>query len=164
MHSLLQFLPEHPVAEQERLATDWLARPAAGLTAAEAATLAAQIVAVLRMPALVDLFAPQARAEQRLAGIAGGQVIVGQVDRMCVLPDRVVVCDYKSGRHAPRTVEQTPVLYLRQMAAYRALLQGLWPDRQVVCVLVWTELPRADQLPDSLLDRHVPTPGGGGAS
>ncbi|MCP1212883.1 double-strand break repair helicase AddA [Acetobacter okinawensis] len=164
VHSLLQFLPEHPVAEQERLATDWLARPAAGLTAAEAATLAAQIVAVLRMPALVDLFAPQARAEQRLAGIAGGQVIVGQVDRMCVLPDRVVVCDYKSGRHAPRTVEQTPVLYLRQMAAYRALLQGLWPDRQVVCVLVWTELPRADQLPDSLLDRHVPTPGGGGAS
>ncbi|MFT8418363.1 MAG: double-strand break repair helicase AddA [Acetobacter sp.] len=164
VHALLQFLPDHPVAAQEQLATDWLARPASGLSAQEAAQLAGQIVAVLRMPALVDLFAPHARAEQRLAGVAGGQVIVGQVDRMCVMPDRVVVCDYKSGRHAPRTVEQTPVLYLRQMAAYRALLQGLWPGRQVVCVLVWTELPRADQLPDTLLDQHAPHLQGGVAS
>ncbi len=83
---------------------------------------------------------------------------------MCVLPDRVVVCDYKSGRHAPRTVAQTPVLYLRQMAAYRALLQGLWPGREVVCVLVWTEVPRADLLPATLLDRHAPKPHGGLAS
>lgn len=164
VHALLQFLPDHPAGAWERLATDWLARPASGLSTQEAAQLAAQIVAVLRMPELVDLFTPHARAEQRLAGIAGGQVIVGQVDRMCVLPDRVVVCDYKSGRHAPRTVEQTPVLYLRQMAAYRALLQGLWPDRQVVCVLVWTELPRADRLPDHLLDQHAPGSSGGVAS
>jgi ATP-dependent helicase/nuclease subunit A len=61
-------------------------------------------------------------------------------------------------------VEQTPVLYLRQMAAYRALLQGLWPGREVVCVLVWTELPRADRLPEHLLDRHAPQPCAGVAS
>ncbi|MFT9409546.1 double-strand break repair helicase AddA [Acetobacter fabarum] len=164
VHALLQFLPDHPASAQEQLATDWLARPASGLSMPEAARLAAQIVAVLRMPALVDLFAPHARAEQRLAGIAGGQVIVGQVDRMCVMPDRVIVCDYKSGRHAPSTVEQTPVLYLRQMAAYRALLQGLWPGREVVCVLVWTELPRADRLPEHLLDRHAPQACAGVAS
>ncbi|MFT8467695.1 double-strand break repair helicase AddA [Acetobacter syzygii] len=164
VHSLLQFLPEHPAATQEALAQSWLARPASGLSTEEAARLAAQIVAVLRMPELVDLFTPHARAEQRLAGVAGEQVIVGQVDRMCVLPDRVVVCDYKSGRHAPRTVAQTPVLYLRQMAAYRALLQGLWPGREVVCVLVWTEVPRADLLPATLLDRHAPKPHGGLAS
>lgn len=164
VHSLLQFLPDHPVADQERLAQNWLARPASGLSAREAAHLAAQIVAVLRMPDLADLFAPNARAEQRLAGVAGGQVIVGQVDRMCVMPDRVVVCDYKSGRHAPNKVEQTPVLYLRQMAAYRALLQGLWPGKAVTCVLVWTEVPRADLLPDALLDHHAPQPSGGLAS
>lgn len=164
VHSLLQFLPDHPAGEQEALARNWLARPASGLSAQEAAYLATQIVAVLRMPELSDLFAPQARAEQRLAGIAGGQVIVGQVDRMCVMPDRVVVCDYKSGRHAPHKVAQTPVLYLRQMAAYRALLQELWPGRAVTCVLVWTEVPRADLLPDTLLDRHAPQRVGGVAS
>jgi ATP-dependent helicase/nuclease subunit A len=64
---------------------------------------------------------------------------MGQVDRMCVLPTQVLVCDYKSGRHPPVRVQDTPVLYLRQMAAYRALLRALWPERAIVCLLAWTE-------------------------
>lgn len=156
VHALLQYLPAHPPQQWPELAQGWLARPASGLKAAEAQLLAQQVLGVLALPDLAPLFAPQARAEQKLAGLAGGQVIVGQVDRMCVLPDRVLVCDFKSGRHMPRTVAGTPVLYLRQMAAYRALLQGLYPTKPVVCVLVWTEGPRADVLPDTLLNTHAP--------
>ncbi|GBR49614.1 double-strand break repair helicase AddA [Acetobacter pomorum] len=156
VHALLQFLPACPVEQQSALAHQWLARPASGLSVHEADKLAQQVLAVLKMPGLADLFDPAARAEQRLAGVAGGQVIVGQVDRLRVLSDKVLVCDFKTGRHAPRTVQGTPVLYLRQMAAYRALLQGIWPDRPVICVLVWTEVPRADVLPDVLLDKHAP--------
>lgn len=159
VHALLQYLPAYPPEQQAEMAHSWLARPASGLTPDEAATLAEQVLAVLALPDLAPLFSPQARAEQRLAGVAGGQVIVGQVDRMFVLPDKVLVCDFKTGRHTPRKVEATPVLYLRQMAAYRALLQGLYPDRTIRCVLVWTEGPRADVLPDALLDAHAP--GGG---
>ncbi|GAN60858.1 double-strand break repair helicase AddA [Acetobacter cibinongensis] len=157
VHALLQYLPAQPTAHWSRLAQEWLARPASGLTADDAAHLAKQVLGVLVLPDLAPLFAPEARPEQKLAGIAAGQVIVGQVDRMRVLPDRVLVCDFKSGRHMPRTSAGTPVLYLRQMAAYRALLQGLYPDRPVVCVLVWTEGPRADVLPDAVLDAHAPT-------
>lgn len=156
VHSLLQFLPACPAEQQPAMAHQWLARPASGLSSHEAAELAQQVIAVLRLPELADLFDPSARAEQRLAGVAGGQVIVGQVDRLRVLPNKVLVCDFKTGRHAPRRVQDTPVLYLRQMAAYRALLQGIWPDRPVVCVLVWTEMPRADVLPDALLDKYAP--------
>ncbi|ASC05718.1 double-strand break repair helicase AddA [Acetobacter pasteurianus] len=156
VHSLLQFLPACSAEQQPAMAHQWLARPASGLSSHEAAELAQQVIAVLRLPELADLFDPSARAEQRLAGVAGGQVIVGQVDRLRVLPNKVLVCDFKTGRHAPRGVEDTPVLYLRQMAAYRALLQGIWPDRPVVCVLVWTEMPRADVLPDALLDKYAP--------
>ncbi|GCD76156.1 double-strand break repair helicase AddA [Acetobacter pasteurianus NBRC 3299] len=156
VHSLLQFLPACPVEQQPAMAHQWLARPASGLSSHEATELAQQVIAVLSLPELVDLFDPAARAEQRLAGVAGGQVIVGQVDRLRILPDKVLVCDFKTGRHAPRKVQDTPVLYLRQMAAYRALLQGIWPDRPVVCVLVWTEMPRADVLPDALLDKYAP--------
>ncbi|AOW47351.1 double-strand break repair helicase AddA [Acetobacter ascendens] len=156
VHSLLQFLPACPVEQQPAMAHQWLARPASGLSSHEATELAQQVIAVLSLPELVDLFDPAARAEQRLAGVAGGQVIVGQVDRLRILPDKVLVCDFKTGRHAPSKVQDTPVLYLRQMAAYRALLQGIWPDRPVVCVLVWTEMPRADVLPDALLDKYAP--------
>ncbi|MFT9016863.1 MAG: PD-(D/E)XK nuclease family protein, partial [Acetobacter sp.] len=156
VHALLQFLPDHPPEQQAELARAWLARPASGLDPQEAATLAERVVAVLRLPDLAPLFMPQARAEQRLVGVAGTQVIMGQVDRMCVLDDRIVVCDFKSGRHVPHRVEDTPVLYLRQMAAYRVLLRQIWPQKPVTCVLVWTEQPRADVLPPALLDSHAP--------
>ncbi|MFT9330903.1 MAG: double-strand break repair helicase AddA [Acetobacter persici] len=156
VHALLQYLPAYPPEQQAEMAHGWLGRPASGLKPEEAAILAKQVLGVLALPDLAALFSPQARAEQRLAGVAGGQVIVGQVDRMIVLPDTVLVCDFKTGRHTPRTVAATPVLYLRQMAAYRALLHGLYPDKRVRCVLVWTEGPRADVLPDALLEAHAP--------
>jgi ATP-dependent helicase/nuclease subunit A len=73
-----------------------------------------------------------------------------------VLPDRVVVADYKTNRVPPARVEDTPVLYLRQMAAYRAVLRGALPGREVHCALVWTAAARVMPLPDSLLDRHAP--------
>jgi len=86
----------------------------------------------------------------------GGQVITGRVDRLAVLPDRVIVADFKTARTPPASAGQVPVLYLRQMAAYRAVLRLLYPGRDVTCLLVWTEGPSAMTLPDALLDAHAP--------
>jgi len=78
------------------------------------------------------------------------------VDRLAVLADRVVVADYKTSRLPPARAEDVPVLYLRQMAAYRALLRALYPGRAVDCVLVWTNAVQVMMLPDALLDSHAP--------
>jgi ATP-dependent helicase/nuclease subunit A len=48
------------------------------------------------------------------------------------------------------------VLYVRQLAAYRAVLRLLYPGRPVRCALIWTEAPSAMVIPDALLDRHAP--------
>jgi ATP-dependent helicase/nuclease subunit A len=42
------------------------------------------------------------------------------------------------------------------MAAYRAVLRGAFPGREVRCALVWTYAARLMELPDSLLDAHAP--------
>jgi ATP-dependent helicase/nuclease subunit A len=47
-------------------------------------------------------------------------------------------------------------LYLRQMAAYRAVLRLAFPDRAVECALVWTYGARLMRLPGELLDAHAP--------
>lgn len=47
-------------------------------------------------------------------------------------------------------------MYLRQMAAYRALLQALYPGRAVECYLVWTEVPTVTVLPGGLLEEYRP--------
>ena len=86
----------------------------------------------------------------------GERVVGGLVDRLAVLPDRVLVADFKTNRRAPTRVEDTPVMYLRQMAAYRAVLREVFPDRSVHCWLIWTHTAQASPLPDALLDGHAP--------
>ncbi len=136
--ALLQHLPALPAADREAAAASFLARPGNGVPGNEAETLAAEVLAVLDHPELAPLFGPQGRAEVPLTGVVGGVVIGGLVDRLAVLPDRVLIADYKTNRAPPRDVADTPVLYLRQMAAYRAVLRAIFPGRDVHCALVWT--------------------------
>jgi ATP-dependent helicase/nuclease subunit A len=79
------------------------------------------------------------------------------VDRLLVEPDRVLVLDYKTNRPPPQDVAAVAPLYLRQMAAYRALLRAAFPGRRVECALVWTYGARVMALPDLLLDGHAPS-------
>ena len=86
-------------------------------------------------------------------------VVGGLVDRLVVLPDRVLVADFKTNRRPSARAEDAPVAYLRQMAAYRAVLRGVFPGREVACALIWTREARAMPLPDALLDAHAPDAG-----
>jgi ATP-dependent helicase/nuclease subunit A len=156
IHALLQHLPALPEGEREAAAARWLARPGHDLDAEEAAGIAAEAVAVLAHPALAGLFGPDGRAEAPLTGVVNGVVVGGLVDRLAVLPDRVLVADYKTNRAPPARVEDVPVLYLRQLAAYRAVLRAVFPGRAVTCALVWTAGPDVMPLPDALLDGHAP--------
>jgi ATP-dependent helicase/nuclease subunit A len=111
-------------------------------------------VAILDHPELAPLFGPDSRAEVPLTGLIGGAVVGGLVDRLAVLPDRVLMVDFKTNRRPPGRLEDTPVLYLRQMAAYRAVLRDIFPSRAIVCALVWTQASQVVILPDALLESH----------
>ena len=48
--------------------------------------------------------------------------VSGQIDRLAVTDDAVLIADFKTNRPPPKTAEETPALYLAQMALYRAAL------------------------------------------
>lgn len=154
IHALLQHLPDLPPTARHAAAITWLNRPGNGLAAAETVKVADQVMALLAHPELADLFGPGSRAEVPLSGLVEGQIVGGIVDRLAALGDRVLVADYKTGRAPPAKAADTPVLYLRQMAAYRAVLASIFPDRPIQCVLIWTEDARPIWLPSFLLDAH----------
>jgi ATP-dependent helicase/nuclease subunit A len=161
VHALLQHLPELEPASREAAALRYLAGPGMGAAVGDAGRLVAEVMAILAHPALVPLFGPGSRAEVPLTGLVAGidgtrRVVGGLVDRLAVLPDRVLLADYKTNRVPPAGPEGAPVAYLRQMAAYREVLRGAFPGRRVVCALVWTVGAAVMPLPDSLLDGHVP--------
>jgi ATP-dependent helicase/nuclease subunit A len=156
IHGLLQHLPDLPAADRARVGRSFLGRAGSGLDAEDAARVLDQCLAVLDHPALAAAFVPGSRAEAPLAGEVAGRVISGVIDRLAVSDSTVVAIDFKTGRQPPAEVAGTPILYLRQMAAYRALLAIVFPGRSIRCALVWTETGTVTVLPDGLLDRHRP--------
>ncbi len=156
IHALLQHLPDLPAEQRPAAMARFLERAGVATGGLDTPALAAEVLAVLEHPAFTPLFGPASRPEVPLTGVVDGTVIGGLVDRLSVLPDRVLVADYKTNREPPEDVAGVPVLYLRQMAAYRALLRAIFPDRVVACALIWTAGPRVMPLADTLLDRHAP--------
>ena len=156
VHSLLQHLPDIAPAQRADAARGWLDRPGHGLGPADRDAVIASVLAVLDHPDLAALFGPDSRAETPLAGVITNQIISGLVDRIAILPGKIVIADYKTNRDPPAEPGATPILYLRQMAAYRAVLRGIYPDRRVRCLLIWTAGPTVTPLSDTLLDPHAP--------
>jgi ATP-dependent helicase/nuclease subunit A len=91
-----------------------------------------------------------------VAAVVGEVVVAGTVDRLCVSPDLVQVVDFKTGRIAPLTPEEVPSAHVRQMAAYAAALQVIFPNRRIEAGLLYTSAPRLITLPDDLLAAHKP--------
>ncbi|MGG5810193.1 double-strand break repair helicase AddA [Falsiroseomonas sp. CW058] len=156
VHALLQHLPDRAPDGREAAARAFLARPGHGLTEAEQAETLAEVLALLAEPAIAAAFGPGSLAEAPIAGRIGSRLVSGQVDRLVVTPGRVTVLDYKTNRPPPQSLDGVPAIYLRQMAAYRAVLRLAFPGREVDCALVWTYGARLMPLPPELLDLHAP--------
>ncbi|MBW7998300.1 MAG: double-strand break repair helicase AddA, partial [Candidatus Glassbacteria bacterium] len=156
IHRLLQSLPELPPGDRAGAAAAYLARPVHGLSEAQRAEIAAETMAVLEHPDHGPLFGPGSRPEVSLCGVVSGYAISAQVDRLLVGEREVWVVDYKTNRPPPASEDEVPALYLRQMAAYREALRGVYPGRPVRALLLWTDGPRLMALSDRLFDRHAP--------
>ncbi len=156
IHALLQHLPALPGPARASAAARFLGRPGFGLAPETRGELIAEVMALLEDPGFGPAFGPESLAEVPIAGRLGGQLFTGQVDRLLVEPARILLIDFKTNRPPPAAVDEVSPAYLRQMAAYRALLRLAFPDRAVECALLWTYAGRMMPLPDGLLDAHAP--------
>ncbi len=156
IHRLLQTLPDLPVARRQAACQRYLALPAHGLDDSERAAIEAETLAVIQAPAHARLFGPGSLAEVPIVGVVGSQVVSGQVDRLVVSGEEIAIIDYKTNRPPPREPGGVAEIYLRQMAAYRAVLSLIYPDRPVRCLLLWTDGPSLMALDGAVLDAHAP--------
>jgi ATP-dependent helicase/nuclease subunit A len=156
IHRLLQSLPDLPLEARAAAGRRYLDFAGQDLVPETREAWLAETLAVMALPEARPLFAPGSRAEVALSGQVGQLLVAGQVDRLAVTADAVLLVDYKTNRPPPVTPAEVPEGYWRQMAAYRALLRQLYPGRALSCFLLWTDGPRLMQLSDEGLAARLP--------
>jgi ATP-dependent helicase/nuclease subunit A len=119
--------------------------------------LATQVLALIGDIRFAPVFADGSRAEVAIAGRLmtprGKSVPVsGQIDRLVVTPETVLIVDYKTNHAPPANAADAPPAYIRQLALYRAVLARLYPELPIRAALLWTETPETMEISASALD------------
>ncbi|WP_209000880.1 double-strand break repair helicase AddA [Stappia sp. BW2] len=157
IHRLLELLPD--IAEDERIAASeaYLKQALKPEFADRSPHLLREVAAILDMPEFETLFCGHARAEVPLVGTIrasdGTEVeISGQIDRLVVEDNRVVIVDYKTNFHPPATVAEIPLEYRAQLCVYREMLKQIYPGREISAQLLWTAVPSLMEIPEKVLE------------
>ena len=132
LHQLLEHLPRFDTAEWPHIAAR-LVRDAA-----LCADVLAEATAILDNPDLIQIFAPDTLSEVAItAPVAGGQIL-GAIDRLIVREDHILAVDFKSNQIVPSSATEVPEGLLRQMGAYAAGLEVIYPDKRIDLAILWT--------------------------
>ncbi len=157
IHALFERLPAVAAAERATAADRWLAKAGGVDDAAARSEIVQSVVAVLDDPRFAELFSADTLAEAPIAAtLANGMVVSGTVDRLLIEADRIRVVDFKTGRRAPRGLDDVPEYHLKQMAAYAEALSVIFPGRSVEAALLYTAGPRLIVLDDETLAANKP--------
>lgn len=155
IHKLLEVLPEFEESKRIGIAQKMLGGYKM-LGKEQSDQIISEVFAVLDAPEFAQVFAVGSRSEVSLAGSAKGLpahlYLNAQIDRISVTDTKVFIVDYKSNRPPPLTQDGVADIYWGQMAAYRELAREIYPSREIICALLWTDGPRLMILDDSRLD------------
>jgi ATP-dependent helicase/nuclease subunit A len=155
VHRLLQSLPNLEPEKRAGAAQRFLARPVHGVGTATQEVILRETMAVLEHPEFAALFAPDSAAEVPVVGLVNGRALSGQIDRLVVTGDSVLIVDYKTMRPVPRSAAEVPDAYLEQLAAYRAAVEAVYPGKAVRCALLWTDGPSLMPIDGKRLSSHL---------
>ena len=156
LHALFERLPQLARPRRRAWGDTWLEQSGGIADGAVRSELLDAALAVIEHDDYASLFAEGGLAEVPLAGVVDGVVVSGTVDRLVVRETSVEVVDFKTGRRVPISAAAIPDHHKRQMAAYVAVLRGVFPDRVVHASLLYTTGPVLFTLEDADLAAHKP--------
>ncbi len=141
-HKLLQFLPDFDDEKRENAALRYVQKQASHFSDGVQQNIIQEVLEILRHPDYAPFFKAGSMPEVPITGLMNdNRIVSGQIDRMLVEDDKVWIIDYKTNRPPPQRLEDVPALYMNQMRAYRDSIEQIYPGRDIVCALLWTDGP-----------------------
>jgi ATP-dependent helicase/nuclease subunit A len=141
-HKLLQTLPEVSADKRRTVATKFVSKNGAGLPQATLDGIVNETMAILEDPIFAPIFGAGSMAEIPVTGyLEEGTIISGQIDRMLVTLDEILIVDFKTNRPPPKNEADIQPIYRKQMRAYAKAIAKIYPGRKIRCALLWTDGP-----------------------
>ena len=142
MHKLLQYLPETDPQQRCSLIDAFLAENAAEMSIGQRNKIRDELLPLLKNEDFAMIFGPASKAEVPVMGQVGDRIISGQIDRLVVAEDKVMIIDFKTNRPAAQTAADVPTTYRRQLDAYAELVAKIYPHKKICKYILWTNTAR----------------------
>ncbi|MGN6747447.1 MAG: double-strand break repair helicase AddA, partial [Xanthobacteraceae bacterium] len=157
VHRLMQSMPDIAPAARKSALEHYLANADRDLSPDERTEIARHVFAILADDRFAEVFAGTSRPEASIVGriprpTGEPLLVVGQVDRLIVTDEAVLVVDYKTDRVVPASIDEVPPAYIAQLALYRAVLMGIYRHKPVRAALIFTAAPVLLDVPAATLD------------
>ncbi len=131
IHSILQYMPK---IEKERR-KNWVRKYLDNInTSEDKDEIYSKILAFNEKYGY--LFDLGGKSEITLSGIIDGEPVLVRLDRLCITQDKAIIIDYKSHRNVSVSLLNE---IKKQMLIYKTLVQEIYPNKQVECVVIWVE-------------------------
>lgn len=150
LHKLLQYIPDVEDAKRKSVCRHYLQQHFSEHES-DIDPVIQTVLQILADKAFAAVFGPGSQAEVPIIGQTKSGMVSGQIDRLVITPEQVLIVDFKSDLKIPETETQISQKYLTQLRVYAECLAGMYPQHQIRCALLWTALPRLDVVPDQLL-------------
>ncbi|PIR31678.1 MAG: double-strand break repair helicase AddA [Alphaproteobacteria bacterium CG11_big_fil_rev_8_21_14_0_20_44_7] len=106
--------------------------------------IAEEILQVLEREEFQEIFDKEKSfAEVGIAGIVEGKQVNGQIDRLLVTDNEVVIIDFKTSAEKPQAM---PKKYIEQMRGYKSLISDIYPNHVVTAKILWTSVPMLESV------------------
>lgn len=139
-HKLFEVLPDIPVEKREVAARAFLDRSARDVPQQIRTEIMIETLKVLNDPVFADVFGEGSLSEVPVTGDLGnGQMVSGQIDRIVIKHNKILIVDYKTNRPSPKAEKDIPKSYILQLKAYKTAISRIYPDRDIRCALLWTD-------------------------
>ncbi|OAM01746.1 UvrD-helicase domain-containing protein [Wolbachia endosymbiont of Dactylopius coccus] len=131
IHSILQYMPK---IEKERR-KNWVRKYLNNInTSEDKDEIYSKILAFNEKYGY--LFDLEGKSEITLSGTIDGKSVLVRLDRLCITQDKAIIIDYKSHRNVSVSLLNE---IKKQMLIYKTLVQEIYPNKQVECVVIWVE-------------------------
>lgn len=155
-HKLLQYLPDIETYKRQEFAKNMLETFKPQLTKNQKDEIITSVFSFLQNEKFNVLFGADSRAELAIAGDVeiNGKThkVVGQIDRLIQLEDRIIFCDYKTGI-SPESIKNVPKEHLIQMSLYYKLIYKYNKNKkQISPLLVYTRDLKSFELDTTFME------------